>query len=222
MQYDESARFESSLAKDGVVCWSRIPADVSNEHELSARARLTVEFRNIDWTLLRAVYGWSAMQYQAWTRGYLDIRGAEKKPILVYTDDILELRIDGKLHFGGDVYSYRNAPIVLLLGSGRHTIDVRLIRDLRAMGGDENPRIEVLLCFQRSMSELAVDVDKLIAPEIVEGKLVSTFACVPVRNESSEWMDVWQVDSVKVNPISGQGPILPLADVCASKISLRN
>ena len=118
---------------------------------------------------------------------------------MINLDYVLEFWIDEKPYFGGDFYAYRNAPLVLLLEPGHHRIDVRLIRDVRAMGGDGDPTVDVMLHVQRSMSSLAIDTDKLIVPDIVDRKLASTLACVPVRNEGAKWTEIWAVESVEVS-----------------------
>ena len=118
---------------------------------------------------------------------------------MVNFDHVLEFWIDERPYFGGDFYAYRNAPLVLLLEPGHHRIDVRLVRDVRAMGGDGDPTVDVMLHVQRSVSSLAIDADKLIAPDIVDRKLASTLACMPVRNEGTKWVEIWTVESVAVS-----------------------
>lgn len=121
------------------------------------------------------------------------------KCVLIHTDNVLEYWINEKPYFGGDFYAYRNSPLVLSLEPGRHKIDLRLIRDVRARGGGEPPAIEVLVHVQESVSELAIDTDKLLVSDMVDGKLASTLACVPVRNEGSKWIDILNVDVVNVS-----------------------
>ena len=199
LERDDNARFPSSLAKDGLVSWSSIEAEISKQHPSSASSKLTVGFPNIDWASLRSVYGWAALQYQAWARGYLVVSDLVKRQYVVNFDHVLEFWIDQRPYFGGDFYAYRNAPLVLLLEPGRHRIEVRLIRDVRAMGGDGDPTVDIMLHIQRSVSSLAIDADKLIVPDIVDRKLASTLACVPVRNEGAKWIEIWTVESVEVS-----------------------
>ena len=179
--------------------WSSIKADGLAQLPLTASARLTIDFPEIDWLSLRSTYGWSALQYQAWARGSLVVKGVAKQTLLLNTDNVSEFWINNKPYFGGDFYAYRNAPLVLQLDPGYHKIELRLIRDVRAMGGDGEPTIQVELDVQRSEGNLALDGKKLVVSDIVDGKLVSSLACVPVRNESARWIDVWEVKPVVVS-----------------------
>jgi len=101
--------------------------------------------------------------------------------------------------YAGDYYAYRNAPLLLQLAPGHHKVDVRLIYDVRAMGGQGDPTVEALLHVQRSRCSLAVDGEKLLVSDVVNGLLASNLACVPIRNESTEWLDIWEVRSVEAS-----------------------
>ncbi|KAL8831473.1 MAG: hypothetical protein Q9191_000845 [Dirinaria sp. TL-2023a] len=116
----------------------------------------------------------------------------------MYTDYVLEFWIDDKPHFGGDFYAHRNAPLVLHLDPGDHKLDVRLIRDVRAFGANDEPTIELELRCERSKSHLTLDADKMLVADIVDGVLASSFASVPVRNEFQTWIDVRSIQSIKV------------------------
>ena len=154
------------------------------------QASLKIEFSDFNWKFLQSIYGWAALQYQAWARGEIVIHSDVPHTIVFYTDNILEFSIDNKRYFGGDFYTYRRAPLVLQLCPGMHTVDIRLIRDVRAMGGVGAPtttiRIEAIL----SNESLFVDEDKILLPEMVNRTLPSHVGSVPIRNEREEWVDV--------------------------------
>ena len=155
-----------------------------------------MHFPNVDWESLKSIYGWPALQYQAWARGSLVLQC--EQTLVLYTDNVLEFWVDDKPYFGGDFYAYRNAPLVLRLDPGEHKVDVRLIRDVRAFGANDEPMIELELRCERSKGYLILDADKMLVSDIVEGVLASPFASVPVRNASQTWIDIRGIDSIEV------------------------
>ena len=159
-------------------------------------ARIKVQFPEIDWASIQSVFGWSALQYQGWARGEVVVKGDGKHTVVLYTDNILEFWLDNVLHFGGDVYAFRKAPLVVHLDPGSHRIDLRLIRDLRAMGGIGRPEIDVEVEAQLSSDVLHVQVDKILLPELVNGRLTSKYASIPVRNNGQSWAYVKDVKAL--------------------------
>jgi len=139
---------------------------------------------------MQAVYGWAALQYQAWTRGWLTVNGTSPRTIVLYTDQILEYYIDGQHHFGGDAYAFRKAPLVLHLDPGRHQLDVRLVRDVRAMGGVGEPTIAVTIRAELSHSVMNISSDSIILPDRIGGKPASSFGSVTVRNDGYEDVEI--------------------------------
>lgn len=167
-----------------------------------AKAAIDVGFPDIDWESIQAVYGWSALQYQAWARGHIEIGGPDSQIVALFTDGLLELWIDGYQYFGGDFYTYRRSPIVLDLDPGFHVIDLRLIRDVRAHGGLVPPRIRVSIEAHRTTRQLSVDTQSLIISEVVEGKLASPLASINVRNDMAEWVDILWIKSIHVSNVA--------------------
>ncbi|KAI9877754.1 MAG: hypothetical protein M1830_002919 [Pleopsidium flavum] len=196
LEYDAHAEFRSSLPSNGTVRWSRFQSKEVDSIGNASKASLTVSFPAVDWSFLQSVYGWAALQFQAWARGTITINADQTNSIVLYVDNVLEFWVDGKSYFGGDFYSYRRAPLILHLEPGHHRLDVRLIRDVRAMGGTGEPNIQVRIEAHVSSGGLTVVDDKLLFPDIVDGKLSSTLASVPVRNEGSRWIQVLSVESV--------------------------
>lgn len=159
MSYDLNAAFNSALAANGHVKWDIVNAHVQGDSNRHGSVGLNMIFPEIDWTFMQSIYGWSALQSQAWARGSLTVIGSDPQTVALFTDGLLEFRVDGKRHFGGDYYSYRRAPIVLHLFSGQHVIDLRLIRDVRALGAIQQPNIEVLIEAKLSREWLDIDIN---------------------------------------------------------------
>ena len=160
------------------------------------RIGLEVQFPEIDWTFIRSVFGWSALQYQCWARGEIMVNGDTIKTIALYTDYILEFWLDSELQFGGDFYAFRRAPLVVHLEPGSHRLDLRIIRDVRAMGGTGVPGVDVEVEAQVSSENLHVQVDKILLPEIVDGTLTSKYASVPIRNDGQSWVYIKNIESL--------------------------
>lgn len=110
---------------------------------------------------------------------------------------MLEFWIDDEHHFGGDFYTYRRAPLILRLDPGSHRLNIRLIRDVRAMGAIGEPSLHVKLEAQESPGGLAFS-GKPLLPDIVGGKLASNLASVSVRNEEESWIEICEIRSVNV------------------------
>jgi hypothetical protein len=190
--------FPSSLAREGYVLWSEVGVKDRQTEDDSSRVAITVAFPDIDWPFLRSIYGWSALQYQAWARGNLSIAESAFESVVLYTDNILELWIDGHHYFGGDFYAYRRAPLVLQLDRGIHQIDLRFIRDVRAMGGGDEPSVTVILEAKITAGGLTIDAEKLLISDVVSGRLANHLASVTVRNEGTGWIDIIDIVSADV------------------------
>ena len=185
--------YPSSLAPSGRVSWSTHQVESSSCSGGSAEACLIVDFPNIDWPFLQSVYGWAALQYQAWARGYLTISSNSTQSIALYTDNILEFWVDDDHYFGGDYYAYRRVPLVLHLNPGNHRIDIRLIRDVRVMGGTGDPKTLIKLKAESSDSSLALMGHKALIPDITNGVLASPFASLPVCNQGQTPIDILDI-----------------------------
>ena len=142
MPYDASRHFQSSLPANGTAVWSISEATQTHNSPVSANASLSVRYSGVDWDFLKTVYGWAAVQYQAWVRGQLTVHSNTTIPVILYSDAILEFWVDNVHFFGGDFYSYRKAPPVIDLTPGIHQIELRLVRDVRAFGGILEPTID--------------------------------------------------------------------------------
>ena len=198
LQYNAEAKYKSSLATNGLVSWSRQQHESDPNDTNEAAAFLTVLFHNVDWHFLQSVYGWAALQYQAWARGYINVEPECVQNVALYTDNVLEFWVDDKHYFGGDYYSYRRAPVVLHLGRGNHRIDARLIRDARVMGAVGEASISINIRAMIMHDSLTVDDQRFLFSDMIHGSLAGSFASVPIRNNTREWIDVWDAAAENV------------------------
>lgn len=197
-EYDANATFHSSLSPKGLVSWSQQKVHNCRSDPNATEVALTINFPNIDWQFLQSIYGWAALQYQAWARGNLTVKSKTSQCIVLHIDNVLEYWVDSNHYFGGDCYAYRRAPLVLRLDSGIHQIDIRLIRDVRLMGGVGEPTVSLKLKAELSLGGLAVTGSQMLAPDMVQGRLASSFASVPVRNDGQSWISISNIASVGV------------------------
>ncbi|KAF2826244.1 hypothetical protein CC86DRAFT_293338 [Ophiobolus disseminans] len=190
LSYDPKAIFRSSLPTNGTAKWQLLEAAPFSTGSESATASLSVSYSNVDWEFLKVVYGWAAVQYQAWARGELNIGGNETQHIILHTDAILEYWVDDKHYFGGDYYTYRRAPPVLHLEPGTHKIDLRLVRDVRAFGGVLEPTIDVTVHAQQVTGTLELAKLGILVSDVVDGTLASSVASISLRNSGVDDIEI--------------------------------
>jgi hypothetical protein len=207
LRYDRNAQFRSSLPTNGTATWSLLEATQTSSAATSANASLSVSYSNVDWDFLKLVYGWAAVQYQAWARGEITVTGDITQSVILYTDGILEFWVDDAHYFGGDFYTYRKAPPVLHLRPGTHKLDLRLVRDVRAFGGILKPTIDVLLVVQATSGTLELAKSGVLISDVVDGNLASSIASVALRNSGEDDIEVVSIQPLEVrNPLSLQEP----------------
>ncbi|MCJ1391470.1 hypothetical protein MMC18_004334 [Xylographa bjoerkii] len=195
LSYDPNTKYYSSLGTNGTVGWTLHEAETLTRSQDSVEVAIVFEFPHIDWTFLQSIYGWAALQFQSWARGNLLIHASEARTVVLYIDNVLEFIVDDEPYFGGDFYAYRRAPLVLQLSPGAHRIDVRLVRDVRAMGGTIPPLLRINIKAEFSTKNLVILSDKIILPEMVDGRLASHLGSVPVRNDSDDWIEILGLES---------------------------
>jgi predicted esterase len=193
LEYDPSARFRTSLAENGTTSWSQLPIQISHPEANRVAAKSNVSFSNVDWQALQSVYGWAALQWQAWARGEFTVKSEESVLVRVYTPRILEFWIDDEHYFGGDLYAFHRAPVTVRLAPGSHRIDVRLARDTRAMGAVGIPDFELELILEQLIGDAQVWIDPnapaLISDYIGSAEiaiLASPYVSVTVHNSLNQ------------------------------------
>jgi len=200
LTFDDRSRFPGSLPFNATTSWSNATAKLGDPNIDLASAELSVEYADVDWAFLQQVYGWAALQWQGWARGNIIVQATDPVTLALNAINILEFWVDGKQYLGGDFYGFSRAPAVLHLEPGIHGIDVRLIRDVRSMGGiTKNPTVDIKLELQATRSKLQQCGKVLIADRIEEaaGLLASTFGSFVLRNSIHE--DIW-IESIRTRP----------------------
>ena len=141
-----------------------------------------------------------AIQWQAWCRTTLTVHGKNAVTFLLNVENALEFWLGDRHFFGGDYYAYHRAPVVVHLASGQHTLNIRLIRDVRLFGGQIPPSLTTQVEITPVNEELLVDEVNCILPDTVEGRLASSYLSITVTNTST---DIMHVHSLKVKDCRG-------------------
>lgn len=175
----------------------------------SSQQSLRVSFPQTDWQFLQRIYGWSATQWQAWARGEIVVKPnidqpirqeQQRFPVLLFSENVVEFVVDGTRHWGGDFFSYRRAPLLLWLTPGSHVIDVRLVRDVRSMGGlDNDPAVTVNLEARLAIEELEVREGSVLVSDVIDGTFVSAHASVGVTNTAASDIFVTGMSALDVS-----------------------
>ena len=182
LPYDISSHFPSSLAANGSVQWAAV--------SLGSASKCSVEtgftFEAIDWQTLQLTYGWPALQFQAWARSTFNVPVSGGGRYSIHVQGVMEYWIDSEHYFGGDLYSFDRAPLVRYLEPGLHTVEVRLIRDVRSMGATSLPSVPLNLRLEPTNAIVTADQDHFILPDIVGDRLTSTAASIPLINHGPD------------------------------------
>ncbi|KEF54672.1 uncharacterized protein A1O9_09114 [Exophiala aquamarina CBS 119918] len=186
---NEDIHYHSPLAANATVQWENRTYRTDTSQE-GAIVGLKLQYADIDWHFAQQIYGWSAIQFQAWVIGELLWLGSASQPALLYTDNILELWVGDDHIFGGDFYSFRRAPVVIHLHPGINVVRVRLLGDIRSMGGRLPPNLQARLEVKIVQDLLAVDKHGVLLPDVVRGHFCAPFGSVTVRNQGGKWVKI--------------------------------
>jgi hypothetical protein len=157
---------------------------------------------------MQSVYGWSALQYQAWARGILEVKGSQPQTIALFGDGLLEFLVDGEPYFGGDMFHYHRVPCLIKLAPGLHVLELRLTRDVRAHGGLNNA-IEVTIRAElRGAKPVTLDQDSLLISELANGRIGSPWASINVQNNEENLVEIKSMRALKV------GSSIHLTGIC--------
>lgn len=183
---------------NGSVQWSTTHANISSSSRGQVKAALNVSFAAVNWAFMQSVYGWSALQYQAWARGVLEVRGSQPQTIALFGDGLLEFLVDGEPYFGGDMFRYHRAPSLIKLTPGPHTLELRLTRDVRALGGLKNAIEVIVHAEMRGAEPITLDQDSLLVSELVNERIGSRWASINVQNNEEESVEIKSICALKV------------------------
>lgn len=202
LKYALNASVASSLAPNGAAGWSEHNSEPTTSSADRVGVKLDVAFPSVDWRNFKDVYGWAALQAQAWARTGFEVLGPDLQNIAVYTDNVLEFAIDGQLYFGGDFFSYRRAPLILELAPGHHTIELRLTRDARASGAvGYNPTLQANIEFCILRGSLQSNAEQSIVPDVINGRFTAAYGSISLQNTCVNALDIVHVEALNVRTV---------------------
>jgi predicted esterase len=144
----------------------------------------------VEWDFLQKIYGWSVLQFETWARGYVHNFNDHKTRIALYPTNIFELSVNGESIFGGDFYGFERSPVILDLAPGRNNITVRLIRDVRANGGEVPPVILASLKVERLEGHASVVPTTVSLPDVFQGRFTSFYGYLALTNHDDRTLTV--------------------------------
>ncbi|KAJ9604566.1 hypothetical protein H2200_010679 [Cladophialophora chaetospira] len=194
--------FHSPLTRNATVQWTRLSCNTSS-YSNGSSVELNLDFNEVDWDFAQKIYGWSAFQYQAWVKGGILNQDAFVRKVALFTDNILELWVNDMHIFGGDFFDFGDAPVMIDLRPGTNEINLRLIREVRSMGGASPPTIQASVRVELASRPLEVLDNSIILPDVVKGRLCSRYGSVTVRNQIDRWITVRQLIAVSDGEIVG-------------------
>lgn len=118
--------------------------------------------------------------------------------VVLSVDNVLEFRLDDNTYFGGDFYAFGRAPVVFSLTPGEHCLEIHVVRDVRAMGGMDDPRTPINVQISIALDELFVDSANIVIPDIVENRFAAEFGSIPLRNQTAQWIGVLSIETPSV------------------------
>lgn len=164
---------------------------------------LNLDFDEVDWDFAQKIYGWSAFQYQAWLKGGILNREAAVRKVALFPDNILELWVDDMHVFGGDFFGFGSVPVMVDLQPGFNELSVRLVREVRSMGGAFPPNVQANIRLESASRPFDVDTTTILLPDVVDGRFCSRYGSVTVRSQSDKWMTVRQLIATSEGVIVG-------------------
>jgi hypothetical protein len=203
------------LAVGGFVGWQTVsttkdnivgPIDFPNiRYRYSLMEQLQMLISNVSrWNDNNTPFSWSIEQYQAWARGILIVN----EPIQ------LTLQIQGASEFyvndtryHGDAYSYGTTAHFCRFDKGKHTINVRMIHDVRIFGGDKTPpQCQFSVVLYDDTEETLVYPENLVVPRLRHNKsellmpdylsdigFAGSYGSASIQNASDELLKVESV-----------------------------
>lgn len=194
IEHNETTRYRSPLTRNATVQWSQRSFNISTS-DSGSEADVFVDHPDVDWQFAQKIYGWSAFQYQSWVKGGILNAKSTNETVVLYPDNILELWIDDYHVFGGDFFGFGRSPIVVDLRPGINQVSVRLVREVRSMGGIFPPEIRAKLRVGKVVDPLAVVTDGILMPDVVDGRLCSRYGSVTLRNQDWAWITIHNIST---------------------------
>ena len=201
--FDETRPFPSSL--NGSVYFDTLKASSVTLKTNIVSCKIPVSFPDVDWEMLQKAFGWSALQFQAWIRGsfYIPSKGRYG----VWIGGAVEFYLDGIYYdvgnlYDADVVQFSRGGLFLDFSSGEHLLEMRVVNDIRAFGGQVPPKVEVQVALRKVTEDLVVaEYDThggWVVPTVIDmkrkdtwksdGCLAGEWASFALRNEGREWV----------------------------------
>jgi hypothetical protein len=155
--YDASISFPSSL--NGTVRFNTIPAsDADKKNGIQSR-KISVIFPYVDWNGLQRSFGWSGLQFQAWIRGSLHVTTEARYRLWI--GNAVEFYLNGICYDTGNLYDvdvlqFARGGVFINLSPGEHTLEIRVVNDIRAFGGQVPPKVDVQVALRKVAEDLVV------------------------------------------------------------------
>ncbi|KAI8367496.1 uncharacterized protein BYT42DRAFT_586475 [Radiomyces spectabilis] len=190
LEYSTSNKYPSELATDGYVGWMTVRAEDGKIGPLEF-PNIRCEMNGVE--MNGVPFGWSIEQYQCWIRGYVDV--AERAKFEIQVQGSSEFYID-RARYHGDAYSIGTTQHIATLDKGRHTIEIRLVHDVRIYGGGVAPpqcQCTVHLQQLNETNPVRIPQDVLL-PSLLSGKgFAGSFGRVSVQNLSDTLVRVTSI-----------------------------
>lgn len=230
LEYDPLREFPSTL--NGSVNFSRARTQESaSDNRDSLTAVVLVVFDDVDWHALRNTFGWSALQFQAWIRGAITLREAGRYGIWI--GGAVEFNLDGVNYDVGNIYEadvlqFSRGGLFLDLSAGEHVLEVRVVNDIRAFGGQIPPKVEVHLALLEVVEELVVhehnghggwEVPQIINMTKKNGLdesvcVAGAWGSFALRNQGRDWI---VITSLRLNEVVRSGMSLIIGPFTTKK-----
>lgn len=191
LHINTSDTYISPLAVGAELAWTSFPASIK-QTSTGVNIDWTIDFPDIDWNFLQQVYGWTIVQYQAWIRGIVINRSSHEQLTALTLNQVLEYWVNNDHYFGGDFLGLERAPQLVRLQPGENVIEIRLIRDVRSMGGIGHTHINPSLKIAPAHEGLSIVENSLVAPEIFDGRLASPYVGVTLHNTHDVAVEITQ------------------------------
>src|SRR5947207_7896142 len=203
ISFGETRPFPSSL--NGSVYFGTLKASSITLRNNIVSRKIPVSFSNVDWEVLQKAFGWSALQFQAWIRGSFHIPREGRYGMWI--GSAVEFYLDGIYYdvgnlYDADVVQFSRGGLFIDLLSVEHVLEIRVVNDIRAFGGQVPPKVEVQVALRKVTDDLVVaDYDThggWVVPTVIDMKRKETWrndGCVAgewasfaLRNEGREWI----------------------------------
>ena len=201
--YNETQRFPSSL--NGTARFGTIIALSIVDKDRFISRKVPISFPDVNWKILEKVFGWSALQFQCWIRGTIHVHIEGRYGIWI--GSAVEFYLDGIYHdvgnlYDSDVVQYGRGGLFLELTSGEHTLEIRVVNDIRAFGGQVPPKVDVQVALRKVSEELVVadyySHGGWVVPTVInmtrkyagkeEACLAGEWGSFALRNEGRKWI----------------------------------